>query len=101
MVSKTSKSRTAFGKRLKEVRQSKGFTQEDFAMVSSRSYISELERGIKSPTIEKIEGLCKEMGVHPLTLLSLTYLQGKSPKDMQKLLRKIENEANAILDEQR
>lgn len=101
MVSKTSKSRIAFGKRLKAVRQAKGLTQEDFAMVSSRTYVSELERGVKSPTIEKIEGLCKEMGVHPLSLLALTYLPGKSAKDLQKLLRKIENEANAILDEQR
>lgn len=99
MASKTSTSRAAFGKRLKMVRQSKGFTQEDFSMVSSRSYISELERGVKSPTIEKIEGLCKEMGVHPLTLLALTYLPSKSSKDLKKLLRKIESEANTILDE--
>ncbi len=68
-------------------------------MISSRTYVSELERGIKTPTIEKIEELCCEMGLHPLTLLSLTYLQGKTSKNLKKLLRMIENEANEILNE--
>ena len=93
-------SSAAFGKRLKDVRQAKGFTQEDFSVISSRTYISELERGVKTPTLEKVDELCKEMGVHPLTLLSLTYLSGRQPKDVKKLLRKIEDEMNIILDEE-
>lgn len=63
----------AFGIALKKIRKSKGFTQEDFSTISSRTYLSTLERGVKSPTLEKIEQLCLQMGVHPLTLIAATY----------------------------
>jgi len=59
----------AFGIALKKARKSKNKTQEDFALVSSRTYISSLERGLKSITIEKLEEISAVIGVHPLTLL--------------------------------
>jgi transcriptional regulator with XRE-family HTH domain len=55
-------------------RKSSGLTQEDFSTVSSRTYLSSLERGIKSPTISKIDELASVIGVHPLTLIALAYL---------------------------
>jgi len=63
-----------FGVGLRAARKSRGLTQEDFSTVSSRTYLSSLERGIKSPTISKIEELATIIGVHPVTLLALAYL---------------------------
>lgn len=63
----------AFGLALRELRIFKGKTQEDFAEVSSRTYISSLERGMKSPTIEKITNIANELDIYPMTLLVLTY----------------------------
>lgn len=63
-----------FGVGLRRARKSRGLTQEDFSTVSSRTYLSSLERGIKSPTISKIEELASVLGLHPLTLLALAYL---------------------------
>ena len=51
----------------------RGLTQEDFGLVSSRTYLSGLERGLKSPTLGKLEQIASVMQVHPLTLLALTY----------------------------
>lgn len=47
-------SELGFAAALRLVRKAKGLSQEDFGDVSSRVYISELERGIKSPTVAKV-----------------------------------------------
>ena len=85
-------SRQAFGKALQQIRKTRDLTQEDFSAVSSRTYLSTLERGLKSPTLEKIEMLSKAMDVHPLTLLTMTYLQGQKGTHLEKLQQKIEKE---------
>ena len=63
-----------FGAGLQLARKSRGLTQEDFSIVSSRTYLSSLERGMKSPTISKLEELASVIGIHPLSLLTLAYL---------------------------
>lgn len=63
----------AFGKALREIRLSKGISQEKLATAASRVYISSLERGLKSPTLSTIEKLSKELEIHPLSLLALAY----------------------------
>ena len=63
-----------FGQGLQRMRKSKGLTQEDFSSVSSRTYLSSLERGIKAPTITKIEQLASVIGIHPMSLLALAYM---------------------------
>ena len=62
-----------FGKGLLLARNSRNLTQEDFALISSRTYLSRLERGLQSPTMEKIEQLAKLLEVHPITLFALGY----------------------------
>ena len=62
-----------FSNALRFVRKAQGLTQEDFDDVSSRVYISALERGIKQPTLPKVDALAAHLGVHPLTLLVLAY----------------------------
>lgn len=65
----------AFGEALRELRLKKGLTQEDFSELSSRTYLSTLERGLKSPTLEKVEQLASVLDIHPLALLTLYYLK--------------------------
>lgn len=58
---------------LRHIRKIRGLSQEDFSDTSSRTYMSSLERGLKSPTLKKLEELCAVMEVHPITLLTLSY----------------------------
>ncbi|MFF7109338.1 helix-turn-helix domain-containing protein [Pseudomonas sichuanensis] len=84
----------AFGLGLKRVRKNKGLTQEAFSGVSSRTYLSSLERGIKGPTIEKVDQVAEVLGVHPATLLIVSYLlrDDLSEGDQKALLSRIESE---------
>lgn len=63
----------AFALTLKRVRVQKGVTQGDFSLVSSRTYLSTLECGLKCPTLEKLVYLAAVIGVHPVTLLVAAY----------------------------
>lgn len=67
--------KNSFANALKTARLAKKFTQEDFSEVSSRTYISTLERGLYSPTLEKVDAIAKVINIHPLTLLMMTYLE--------------------------
>lgn len=58
---------------IKRIRKARGLSQEAFSDVSSRTYLSALERGLKSPTLKKLETLCEVLEVHPLTLLAIAY----------------------------
>ena len=90
--------RDSFGKALRFVRQSKGLTQEDFSLVSSRTFVSMLERGATSPTLEKLHSLCSVLGIHPVTLLAMTYLlDSGTPDGFEELLEQLSDELRAIL----
>lgn len=85
----------AFGQALKQLRTAKGLTQEDFSNISSRTYLSTLERGLKCPTLEKLEGLASVMKVHPLSLLAAAY-QIKSDEDgLDSLLARVRAEVGS------
>ena len=86
----------SLGLAIKQSRNAKKITQEDFSETSSRTYISTLERGLYSPTVEKVDALAKVIGIHPLTLLTLTYLVDLNEKDPARLLRKVEDELSQI-----
>lgn len=88
----------AFAKALRTLRKAHGLTQEDFSMVSSRTYISTLERGLKSPTLEKIDALAEYMEVHPLTLLALTYLYVDSTKSLESQLDIVRAEIEEFME---
>lgn len=89
--------RKAFGNALRVSRKSRGLSQEDFSEISSRTYLSCLERGLKSPTLEKIHVLAERMEIHPLTLLTITYLLATNNTEPSLLLKKVADETNAIL----
>ena len=48
----------SLAKALKTVRKARGLSQEAFSDVSSRTYMSTLERDLKSPTLNKLAELC-------------------------------------------
>lgn len=79
----------AFAKSLKELRLAKGVTQEGFSDVSSRTYISLIERGLRCPTLEKVDEFAEVLGVHPLALLCLTYLHGERNQNLDRLFVQI------------
>jgi len=64
----------AVGQALRNARLRKGFTQEDFGGISSRTYISSLERGMKAVTVSKLTSIADIMGVHPLSILAEGFL---------------------------
>lgn len=84
--------KNAFGLALRDIRLSRKLTQEDFSGVSSRTYLSTLERGMKSPTLEKIDELASVMGIHPLTLLVRCYLNADPSLEATEVLQRIQSE---------
>lgn len=80
---------------LRQIRKAKGLSQEAFSYVSSRTYLSSIERNIKIPTINKLEDLCTVMDIHPLTLLTLAYA-GEEPQSIDNLLKQVRSELNDI-----
>ncbi|AMV44273.1 helix-turn-helix domain-containing protein [Paraburkholderia caribensis] len=92
------RSEAALGKALKQIRTITGVTQEDFGLVSSRTYISTVERGLKSPTLGKIEQLAGVLGVHPLVLLTAAYMDRFTHKEVERTAARLRNELLAIVD---
>ncbi|UPT36799.1 helix-turn-helix domain-containing protein [Pseudomonas amygdali] len=88
----------SLAKALKTVRAARGLSQEAFSDVSSRTYMSTLERDLKHPTLHKLTELCEVMEVHPLTLLTLAYA-GDSTHQADELLTRVRQELEAILRE--
>lgn len=80
---------------LRTIRKARGLSQEAFSDVSSRTYLSSLERGLKSPTLNKVAELCAVMEVHPLTLLTLSY--AADAKAIDRLSARVRDELGAVL----
>lgn len=84
---------------LRLARNAKQMSQEEFEGVSSRIYISELERGMKKPTLDKIEEISGVLGIHPLTLCLLAYLETGKDAEIEALQDRIAAEVRDILAE--
>lgn len=80
---------------LKTIRKARGLSQEAFSNVSSRTYMSTLERDLKSPTLNKLAELCDVMEVHPLTLLTLAYA-GDNLQQADQLLAQVRQELETV-----
>jgi|GEM_PF-2087076 transcriptional regulator with XRE-family HTH domain len=63
----------AFGSILAAYRNLEGLSQEDFEGAAHRTYVSDLERGLKSPTLEMISKLSERLKVHPTELVAQTF----------------------------
>lgn len=80
---------------LKSARKLTGTTQEAFDEISSRTYISAIERGIKTPTLSKVDEIAGVMGLHPLTVLVLAYA-GTDISKQEKLLASVHIQLNSL-----
>ena len=96
MTSTPSAINGAFAKALRQTRKAYGLTQEDFSTTSGRTYVSSLERGLKSPTLEKIADLAETLKVHPLTLLALTFEQLHRGETSEQQWKRIQKELKRI-----
>ena len=59
------------GENIRRLRKEKGWSQEQYADEADihRTYVSDLERGARNPTVLVIEKLAKPLGVEPGRLL--------------------------------
>jgi transcriptional regulator with XRE-family HTH domain len=64
---------TYFGQQVKKLRSTCGISQEELSFLAdlSTSYVSRLERGIKSPTIGVVQKIAKALGVSVSELMRL------------------------------
>lgn len=88
----------AFGLALKTHRVSAGLSQESFSVVSSRTYVSTLERGLKSPTLDKIDEIASVIGSHPLSILVSCYLRMDETLTIEELFSRIRYEVQHVMD---
>ncbi|MEN4748908.1 helix-turn-helix transcriptional regulator [Pseudomonas sp. Ps21-P2] len=86
----------AFGQVLRDIRKQRGLTQEDFSEVSSRTYLSTLERGLKCPTIDKVTQLAEVLSVHPATLITAAFLVQERAVARKALLQQIDMELEKL-----
>jgi transcriptional regulator with XRE-family HTH domain len=63
----------AFGNAVRHFRAEAGFSQEELAFLANlhRTYISQLERGIKSPSLKVISQLAKGLNTQAFLLVQL------------------------------
>ena len=59
-----------FGKKVRELREIKGWSQEGFAEASNlhRTYISGIERGVRNPTLTVVWQIADALEVSPCEL---------------------------------
>lgn len=88
--------RENFGGALRTVRRFRKAPQEALDVVSSRTYVSSLERGLKSPTLDKIDSLAEALNVHPLTLVALTYLRSRTRSEQRAILEKVRSQLEEL-----
>ncbi|KKO15807.1 helix-turn-helix domain-containing protein [Pseudomonas putida] len=76
--------KTSFASVLRALRSKRNITQRDFADTTSRTYLSKLELGKSSITLDKLEQVSERLGLSPLTLLTLTLSEdsGQPAKDL-------------------
>lgn len=62
---------TQFGKKLREIRLKKQFSQGDVSRILKvhRSYISGLERGMRNPSLLTVQKIAKALGVNAKDLI--------------------------------
>ncbi|UVH51715.1 helix-turn-helix transcriptional regulator [Pseudomonas sp. CBSPBW29] len=87
--------KTAFAAVLKVMRAARGLSQKNLAEVSSRTYVSKLERGQSSPTLEMITALSAPLGLSPLTLITLT-IGTESGQSIRSLVGRVEDELRQL-----
>jgi len=67
------------------------------ALGPSQPFVSDLERGMKSPSLEKIHELASSLGVHPSTLFVYSYFKaGEAKESAEDILVRVQDELGTI-----
>jgi transcriptional regulator with XRE-family HTH domain len=84
----------ALGEVLKSYRLNRNFSQE--GMGPSQTYISNIERGRWSASLDKIEQMSSVLGVHPASIIIAGYLTAEDSKSSEETLERIRIELKEI-----
>lgn len=82
----------AVGAALRELRVTNGVSQEKVG--ASQSYVSDVERGFKSLSIDKLDEFATNIGVHPLSILAKAYLLKHKEISLSELITRMEQDLN-------
>ena len=93
--------RQLLGARIKELRKHRGLTQDQLAerVDLATRYISLIEVGRSSPSLEAIENIARILGVELKTLFDFKHLDPEAlkPKELEKLFETIDEENRQLL----
>lgn len=89
--------RSTVGKGLRTARLARGLSQEEFDVVSGRTYVSAVERGTKQLTVAKLDELAAVMKLHPLTVLTLSYCKTPSQREAVALMNRVASEIAELI----
>jgi transcriptional regulator with XRE-family HTH domain len=80
----------AVGAALRDLRVRNGASQEKVGL--SQSYVSDVERGFKALSIDKLDEFAANIGVHPMSILAKAYLIRDESLKLSDLLKRLDNE---------
>ncbi|POF88769.1 helix-turn-helix domain-containing protein [Pseudomonas putida] len=92
--------KSSFANVLRVLRNQRNITQRGFADTTSRTYLSKLETGRSSLTLDKLEQLSERLDMSPLTLVALT-LSEDTGRTANELLARTQKEIRALQSEGR
>ena len=90
--------KSSFATVLRAIRSKRNITQRQFADTTSRTYLSKLEGGRSSITLDKLDQLSERLRLSPLTLLALT-LSEESGKPAISLVETLKAEIELLQQE--
>jgi len=83
--------RLGLARGLRAARRMRGISQ-DGLNISSRTYLSALERGKQTPTLDKLDEIARAIGVHPLSVLYYAYAVDLTQQELHELGRVVRSE---------
>ncbi|NQD77560.1 helix-turn-helix transcriptional regulator [Pseudomonas sp. B21-023] len=87
--------RKAFASALRFLRRQGSVLQADFDSGVSQSHVSRLEQGQSSPTLDRLEEIAAQLGLHPITLVAITCGASEQIPPAQ-LLERVRRELEAV-----
>ena len=87
--------KSSFAVVLRALRSKRNISQREFADTTSRTYLSKLESGKSSVTLDKLEQLSERLELSPLALLALTVSE-ETGEPAATLVTKLGDEIRAL-----
>jgi transcriptional regulator with XRE-family HTH domain len=87
--------RLGLARGLRAARKMRGIAQDGLG-VSSRTYLSALELGKQTPTLDKLDEIARAIGVHPLSVLFYAYAVGLTSQEVSELGQVVRSEVAGL-----